>query len=295
MSLLLDRLRDLEQEFERRDALSDELMRYFPVAIVACLEGFFREIIRELIDHGPPYSDRIDEIENSRIDMYALKAIHGRTITVGEFIAHQVSLSSFDKLLAVMEKLLGDSFIKRLQTVRTAWSVHLFGEDGAPPSIGDTGSAVAGVKEAFRLRHILAHELATAYPIDRATIEDAFNAVSRFIYATDEMVNQLLYPDEQGAQADLTQAAARRFNAADEELQAVVRQIENELSGKELDSFRDVQSAWAKVRQDTAELHAWIIAEGGTLGHQMYYGMMAAMTRNRVEELRFLGGGLPRA
>lgn len=291
MSLLLVRLSDLEQEFERRDELSDELMRYFPVAIVACLEGFFRELIRELVDHGPPYSDNLDKFDDSRIDMKALKAIHGRQITVGEFIAHQVSLSSFESLVSVMERLLGDDFLEKLKGIRSAWSLHLFGEETTPPMLGDAPVAFEGVKEAFRLRHILAHELATAYPITRAAVEGAFSATSAFIYAADELVSRLLYPDEQGSQSHMTQAAIRRYEEAEKELQSVLEKVQRHLPSDKASAFIAAQAAWQDMREQTAHLHADLIAEGGTMWPQMYYGMLGAITRHRADELGFLGGG----
>lgn len=293
MSLLLDRLRDLEQEFDRRDELRDEMMRYFPVAIVACLEGFFRELIRELIDHGPSFSDRIDEIENSRIDMTALKAIHGRRISVGEFISHQVSLSSFEAVVAVMARLVGDDFLRRLSEVRTTWSARLFGEEDAPPVLGDPNIAFEGLKEAFRLRHILAHELATNYPITREAIEGAFFATSAFIYAANELVNQLIHPDEDASQNERTQTEVRRYHEAEAELKDLITNLARYLPADKMPAFTEAQTAWEGVRETTARLCADLSAEGGSMWPQIYYGMMHSITRHRSEELADMGGGLP--
>lgn len=40
----------------RRDKeIKIELLRYFSVGLVSCLEGYYRAIIKELIDYGPPF------------------------------------------------------------------------------------------------------------------------------------------------------------------------------------------------------------------------------------------------
>ena len=55
MAELLFRLFALEQAFKEHDRNKRELSRYFPVALIACVEGYFRIAIKELIDAGEPY------------------------------------------------------------------------------------------------------------------------------------------------------------------------------------------------------------------------------------------------
>ncbi|HYU24778.1 MAG TPA: hypothetical protein VEO74_06215 [Thermoanaerobaculia bacterium] len=63
-------------------------MRYFPVAIVACLETYTRITVQELVDAGPPFSDRVEGFGDRQVKLFEImKEIHGRRITFGELLA----------------------------------------------------------------------------------------------------------------------------------------------------------------------------------------------------------------
>lgn len=44
-----------------------ELMKYFPIAIVAYMESLFREFVKQLIDFGAPYSTNAQDFNKSEI------------------------------------------------------------------------------------------------------------------------------------------------------------------------------------------------------------------------------------
>ena len=44
-----------EHAFKKYDKSENELTRYFPVALIACVEGYFIMAIKELIDAEEPY------------------------------------------------------------------------------------------------------------------------------------------------------------------------------------------------------------------------------------------------
>ena len=41
-----------------------ELLKYFPIGAVACLEGYFRAVLRDLIDSGSPYRERTENFKD---------------------------------------------------------------------------------------------------------------------------------------------------------------------------------------------------------------------------------------
>ncbi len=87
-SRLFERLSKLLAELDRAGGISDELMRYFPVAIVACLETYTRITVQELVDAGPPFSDRVEGFGDRQVKLFEImKEIHGRRITFGELLA----------------------------------------------------------------------------------------------------------------------------------------------------------------------------------------------------------------
>ena len=65
MSELPLRLLALEHAFRKHDKANVELTRYFPVALIACLEGYCRMAIRDLIDAGEPYLSNAEKPASS--------------------------------------------------------------------------------------------------------------------------------------------------------------------------------------------------------------------------------------
>src|SRR5512135_2320310 len=58
-----------------------ELSRYFPVALVACIEGYFRMAIANLIDEGSPFIKRVPKLRDINISVDAAVAMQTRKPT----------------------------------------------------------------------------------------------------------------------------------------------------------------------------------------------------------------------
>jgi hypothetical protein len=111
------RLFALEHAFKIHDKSQHELIRYFPVALIACVEGYFRMAIKDLIDAGEPYLSNAEKPASSlKLDFSLLRAVHGKTITVGELVAHGVPLSRLEHIENVLSSLLGIGFLHSLRT-----------------------------------------------------------------------------------------------------------------------------------------------------------------------------------
>lgn len=88
------RLFSLERAFKEHDKSNSELTRYFPVALVACIEGYFRPAIKEVIDAGEPYLTNAERPASSlKLDFTVVRAIHGKAVAVGELVAHSIPLA----------------------------------------------------------------------------------------------------------------------------------------------------------------------------------------------------------
>ena len=91
MSELPMRLFALEHAFKKHDKSQGELTRYFPVALIACVEGYFRMAIKDLVDVGDPYLSNAERPASAlKLDFSILRAVHGKAITVGELVAHGI-------------------------------------------------------------------------------------------------------------------------------------------------------------------------------------------------------------
>jgi hypothetical protein len=148
-SLELPRSRELSRKTK------SELFRYFPIAVVGALEGYFRMLYADLINSGDPYARRAHAFRNVRRDPPAVSHAHPRKITRGEFIAHQLRHNSFRDISDNMSILLGTKFDSLLASDSVApFATFAWGRNYLQ-------HLAAELNELFRLRHLLCHELAT--------------------------------------------------------------------------------------------------------------------------------------
>src|SRR5262245_54846509 len=74
------RLLTLEVELQKASELSPEMLKYFPIALVATFESYFKSAVSELIAAGPPFSENAAKFEQEKrlpLDFVAILAIEG--------------------------------------------------------------------------------------------------------------------------------------------------------------------------------------------------------------------------
>jgi len=188
------RLFALESAFKDHDRRSTELTRYFPVALVACIEGYFRLAIKELVDAGEPFLSNAGGLASSfKLDFTVLKAIHGRAVTVGELVGHGVPLSRLEHIEHSLSSLLGTSFLTRMRSVSDRWAHEVRGAPLAP-ILSDPDRVFSDVATAFELRHIICHELASAHEVEYEQVARCLEGCVAFLRAADELISETLHP-----------------------------------------------------------------------------------------------------
>ena len=55
--------RDKSVQFRR------ELAKYMPIGFIACVEGYFRLVFRDLIDHGDPFRTNVAAFKDIRVGL----------------------------------------------------------------------------------------------------------------------------------------------------------------------------------------------------------------------------------
>lgn len=88
-----------------------ELSRYFPIALVSCIEGYFRLVFADLINHGAPYKDNAAKFE-IKFTIDTAVSLERHSVTLGEFVAHLLPLNNLDDIESNMTTLIGESFLK---------------------------------------------------------------------------------------------------------------------------------------------------------------------------------------
>ncbi len=141
-----------------------ELARCIPIGTVACVEGYFRMVFRDLIDAGSPFRENIStHFKELRLGIDHVVALQSKRVTLGEFVGHLLPASGVDDLHESMSTLIGEPFLDRLKVTKAEYF-----RDEEAKSLDEHGiwaDFMRDLKTLFEWRHIFAHELATNYKI----------------------------------------------------------------------------------------------------------------------------------
>jgi hypothetical protein len=137
----------------KSDEHRQELLRYVPIGLVACMEVYFKRAIQDLIDFQDKYRKRVSELGRIEFRLDSVLAIHGRTITVGEFVAHHLRISNINDIDGHLSKLLGEEFLRLMKADAKSSAAEVINLDW--------DDVISVVGETFRMRHVFCHEAAT--------------------------------------------------------------------------------------------------------------------------------------
>ena len=183
----LTEMGQLPQRLSEEDAfVKSEVARYLALGYVACVEGFCRLAIRDLVDQHPTFRANLLGFE-FKVSIEHLVAIGAGRMTLGEFISHLLPLSSLEDINNSMSKIIGDDLLNRIKVTR----LRLFETECSLQDLGLEAEVFAGVKELFRLRHIFAHEL-TVFEVDFNRVKDHGRWCGIFLAMMSRLVTDLL-------------------------------------------------------------------------------------------------------
>lgn len=287
MGELFSRLSALESAFEQRRGTSEEMLKYFPVALVACMEGYFRLTIEQLIDKGQPFLDNGSTlISNTKFNFRVLKALNKQEISIGELISHHISLNNLEQINSNITAVVNvkQDFLSSLRIVSSRWEHEILGKEKMP-ILQDPDQVYKGVSRTFELRHVICHELASEFVFDPVEIEECFLGTVLFLKAADELINEILHPDAPLTQAEMDITAGKTLKQAKEELDSLNEEICNRLQGDRVHEFMEVDSAWQAYMKLQAEFEANAF-KGGNIWPTIYAGTATTITLSRINEAK---------
>ncbi|GGX62467.1 hypothetical protein GCM10007392_32960 [Saccharospirillum salsuginis] len=280
------RLFALERAFKLHGSTDAELAKYFPVALIACLEGYFRMAIKDLVDAGEPYLSNAEKPASSvKLDFSLLRAVHGKSVTVGEIVSHGVPISRLEHIESVFSSLLGTGFLSNLRVVSDRWAHEVKGQP-AEPILKDPDRVFGDVARTFELRHIICHEIASAYEINLAEIESCFESCVAFLRAADELISETLYPNAPLTQSDMNTSAGESLIKKRAEVEYAIDELQKSLGEKEIDSLNKSQQLWEEYCDAWAHFVAGEREDGGTIWPVIYAGTAEANAQNRLDEIK---------
>jgi uncharacterized protein YecT (DUF1311 family) len=277
------RLREIASVFEKLDNDDKELLRYIPISLVGCLEVFFRNLSKEIIDYGVPYLDNAKDLENKNFNFEAVKAIQGRYLTIGEFISHLISFNNINDIEKNISTLLGVGFLNQLKKVKAYYPW----ENDRPKNrfISDWNAFYKSLENTFEFRHIFCHEITKGTLVNRNEINKCLGATAKLVYATNYLMHQrLLRERDDYTQAELTEKSIDEFNKENSKLNKIKEELLSDLSEKRKIKFCNSQKTWEKFRDANAEFVSSQF-EGGSIRPQIYTKKLKNMTIIRRKEL----------
>lgn len=290
------RLNDIEYAFQENldynGDLNKELLKYIPIATVACFEAFFRSVYKELIDFGKPFSDNVvkfNQAQNVKFDFDIVNAIQTKTVTVGEFVSHILPCNNFEDINKNLSLLCSIDFADQIKKFKRE-SIFEHVNDNSKQFIENGDQIIADIKRTFELRHIYCHEFATNLPIDKDEILRCFNNAKLFLNHTNDFVWDLIYPNAPETQTDMNIQASDEFERFENDLSVLISTIkeakkENSYFDLNVEFFDKTIEQWKIYRKTKAELDASLV-EGGTMYPLLYASSLTATTKEKIESLK---------
>ncbi|MEO9337346.1 lysozyme inhibitor LprI family protein [Mesorhizobium sp. SB112] len=283
-SMLIGELDQLARAWKEKAADAGMFADFVPMRTVTIVEVFVRDVVRELVDSGDTYLQRAEQLsKGARLDFALLSGLQGKKISVGDLIAHTISINEPARIIAYLESLI-PNFVAKLKTSHERWTEE---RNGWPlkPIIRDYDAMMRQLTKLFAVRHILTHELPIEPPFDPAEIEKYLVAAKEFVEATDWVMVGEIHGSVPRTQLAMNIAAGETVEAIEAEMSSLLEAIKKkgDVSSELLHAS---QSAWEEFSRREADLRASLV-EGGSM-----YGMIWASTRaeeikHRVEALHW--------
>ena len=279
------RLHHLGAAYKKRDEVDPEFLSYFPVALIACFEGFFRLASKELMDAGPPYLGNAARLSvNIKFDLESVVALHGRRTTIGEFIAHHLTWNNLAAVEANMSAILGKSFLEGVRSIPDRVGTEIYGRPLAP-ILADPDSTFAAVSRAFELRHIICHETATSFKVAVADAESIYTSCTEFLTAANEVVSETLHPNAPLTQAAMNQSSYAECQAVRDEMTGLVELVSMGLTGDTQKQWRELQASWEAFANLAVKFEGSKY-EGGSIQPLIHNTTATSLVRARIEQLK---------
>jgi uncharacterized protein YecT (DUF1311 family) len=275
----LDRLKEVWDKQLKGIDPTDELI---PIRIVTILEVFMRHWIETLVDYGAPYVERASKLKvDIKYDFAVAHSLQGGSVTLGQLIAHSISLSQVASFSTALGTLIDEEFFSAISKTRDRWRVKQEG-DAAGPIISDLSRVRKTLARLFEVRHILVHELPEQKPHGVAEITEFLEVAASFIDAAHEELWTRLHGDYPLTQSEMNKEASGQYQAAMSELDSLCQQIADETNS---DEIRNVQSAWLAFMEAEAERQTQRHL-GGSIRPMIYCLVSEKIIRARIKELK---------
>jgi len=261
---------------------TSEFLQFIPIRLVTLLEVFLRDVIAELVDGGDEYFQQAEKlVKGAKFDFAFAAHVNRHELTIGDFVAHAVSLNRVDAVFSALGTLL-DGYSAKLKVAHPRWTEER-DDWPLPPIIDDYDTMVASLDRLYEVRHILAHEMPQTSIFKPEEVQEFAAAAKAFITATDWVVVEVLHGAVPRTQAAMTESSGNDLILEEKRLAEVLSDVAT-LDGIDMDSLRALQNDWEKWADAQAALVASQV-EGGSMQPMIWASEKMVLTRERIDQL----------
>ncbi|NUJ79930.1 DUF1311 domain-containing protein [Methylocystis sp. FS] len=280
---ILSKVEELARAWEKIDP-DEGFADFVPVRLCTIIEVYVRETVREVVDSSPTYLDRAEPLlKNAKFDFLLAKQLHGRRVTMGDIVAHSISVSDLEHIISGYETLL-PGYRSALPTVHERW-IEDRDQGPSDPILDDVEHVLACIKRLFQVRHIVTHEMPSSAPYSTEDIPDFLASAGKFLSATDWFLTGELRGDVPQTQASMNILAGEELNSETVAMERLLVEI-RQRGEADIDLLKASQDAWADYAEADANLRASLVG-GGSMQPVVWAIQMTELTRTRIAGLQW--------
>lgn len=275
------RLFNLEHAFKSAPKDNNEILKYFPIALVATMEGCFRVMAAELIDHGEPFVENCEKLlKNQKLTFSLIKAFQGKQVSLGEFVSHVVSINKLQDIDALISTITGNEFLKELKSHSSRWDVEVLKQKDVP-IILDSNETYKNIIKTFELRHIFCHETATNIEFDYKTIEQSFLSASMFLKSSVDYISEIIHPNAPLTQTAMNIDSANEAKEILNQVKIVKDKMLNKLSNQtdRINSLKASHEKWGDYMKEYSTFSADAY-KGGSIWPLIYNTTATSLSKS---------------
>ena len=290
-------LESLKSQWAKTGKSEGSTPDFYIIRAVTLLEVFTRGNIAELIDHGTEYANRAIELsKNLKMDFALVQGVQGRAITLGDIVAHSVSINSFGQMLGHFETLLDKKPLRTLLAGAVdRWTVEIKKEPSVP-IIADFDALARSLTRMFEVRHVVCHEIPRKSVYVVSEVDEFLSSAARFTKALEEVLTLEMFGLVPLTQTAMNIDAGERLTKKEDELKQLLSEIRARVKDKDvrlpadpvdgwLHRLEDAEGKWLSYRNAQCEFDTYR-SRSGTIRPLLWAGEATRLTELRVTELR---------
>lgn len=235
------RMSSLIQSFNDSTKHREEVIRYYPIAVVAVLDGYFRARLPSLIDSGDPFrANAVEKYSEVKLNLQLGEALSTRKVSLGELIMNSVSISNFQSLVHILTNITGrPNCLAEIARV----APKSFDSIARKPFITSPNDTWARLSKVFEIRHILCHELASDLSVDGAETRLLLLTAQEFVQASAVWIGDIESPNLRKLVMAQSRSQSARLKEAERRTAALLRSVGQLLDSSEPEEGEDMKSA----------------------------------------------------